>query len=40
MKQVDYSDRAIDMRLKRLSQLRKVCLSLARASATPASAKK
>ena len=31
MKSVDYSDRAITTRLKRLSQLRKLCLSLAKA---------
>jgi hypothetical protein len=30
MKTVDYSDRAITMRLKKLSQLRKLCLSLAK----------
>ncbi len=36
MKQVDYSDRALDMRLKRLSQLRKLCLSLAKAKPAPA----
>jgi hypothetical protein len=28
---VDYSDRAITMRLKRVAQLRRVCLSLANA---------
>jgi len=31
MKTVDYSDHAITMRLKKLSQLRKLCLSLAKA---------
>ena len=31
MKSVDYSDRAITMRLMRVSQLRRLCLSLARA---------
>ena len=31
MKDVDYSDRAITMRLKRLAQLRRLCLSLAKA---------
>lgn len=35
MNQVDYSDRAITMRLKRLSQLRKLCLSLAKAKPLP-----
>jgi len=35
MKQVDYSDRALTMRLKRLSQLRDVCLSLAKAKPLP-----
>lgn len=35
MKTVDYSDRAITMRLMRLSQLRKVCLSLAKAKPVP-----
>lgn len=39
MSTVDYSDRAITMRLKRLSQLRKLCVSLSKAkpvSAAPA----
>jgi hypothetical protein len=31
MSAVDYSDRAITMRLKRLSQLRKLCVSLSKA---------
>ena len=31
MKDIDYSDKAITMRLKRVSQLRKLCLSLAKA---------
>ena len=31
MKSIDYSDRAIAMRLQRVSQLRRVCLSLAKA---------
>ena len=31
MKQVDYSDRAITMRIRQVSQLRRLCLSLARA---------
>jgi hypothetical protein len=44
MKEVDYSDKAITMRLRRVSQLRKLCLSLSRSrplptrGATPASA--
>jgi len=35
MKQVDYSDRAVTMRIKRVSQLRKLCLSLAKAKPAP-----
>ncbi|HYI10523.1 MAG TPA: hypothetical protein VEK57_15790 [Thermoanaerobaculia bacterium] len=31
MKEVDYSDRAITVRLQRLSQLRRLCLSLGKA---------
>lgn len=31
MTNVDYSDKAITMRLRRLSQLRRLCLSLTRA---------
>lgn len=31
MKQVDYSERAVAMRIRQVSQLRKLCLSLARA---------
>ena len=31
MKSIDYSDRAITMRLQRVSQLRKLCISLAKA---------
>jgi hypothetical protein len=38
MNNVDYSDRAVDMRLKRLSQLQKLCLSLAKAKPAPAAA--
>lgn len=33
MKQVDYSEQAITLRLKRLSQLRRVCVSLKQAGA-------
>jgi len=32
MKNVDYSDQAIERRIVRLSQLRKLCLSLAKAN--------
>jgi len=32
MKTQDYSDRAIEQRIVRLSQLRKLCLSLAKAN--------
>lgn len=35
MKSVDYSDRAITMRVKRVSQLRFLCLTLARTKAIP-----
>jgi hypothetical protein len=31
MKQTDYSDRAVTIRIRQVSQLRKLCLSLARA---------
>lgn len=31
MKQVDYSEAAVAMRIRQISQLRKLCLSLARA---------
>ena len=31
MKAVDYSDRAVTMRIRQVSQLRRLCLSLARA---------
>jgi hypothetical protein len=33
MKPVDYSEEAIDLRIRRLAQLRDLCLSLARAGA-------
>lgn len=33
MKQVDYSDAAIELRINRVSQLRNLCVSLARAGA-------
>lgn len=32
MKSVDYSDRAITQRIRQVSQLRKLCLSLAKAT--------
>jgi hypothetical protein len=32
---VDYSDRAVTMRIKRLSQLRRLCLELAKAKPLP-----
>jgi hypothetical protein len=32
MKSVDYSDRAITQRIRQASQLRKLCLSLAKAT--------
>ena len=35
MKEVDYSDRAVTMRVKRLSQLRRLCLELAKAKPFP-----
>jgi hypothetical protein len=35
MKTADYSDRAIEMRIKRLAQLRNLCLSLAKAKQPP-----
>lgn len=35
MKQVDYSDRAITIRIRQVSQLRKLCLSLAKAKPLP-----
>ena len=35
MKEVDYSDRAVTMRIKRLSQLRRLCLELAKAKPLP-----
>ena len=31
MKQVDYSEKAVAMRIRQVSQLRKLCLSLAKA---------
>lgn len=34
MKEVDYSDRAVTMRIRQVSQLRRLCLSLGRS--TPA----
>lgn len=40
MKQVDYSDRAIEMRIVRLSQLRSLCISLAKAKNEQVVAKK
>lgn len=35
MTRVDYSDRAITLRLRQVAQLRKLCLSLAKAKAAP-----
>lgn len=35
MNKVDYSDRAITMRIRQVSQLRKLCLSLAKAKPLP-----
>ena len=34
MREVDYSDRAISMRITRMAQLRKLCVSLAKAGKT------
>jgi hypothetical protein len=39
MKTVDYSDRAISQRIREVSQLRKLCLSLAKAKPVPPPAK-
>lgn len=36
MKPVDYSERAVALRIRQVSQLRKLCLSLARAKAAQA----
>jgi hypothetical protein len=36
MTEVDYSERAITVRIRQVSQLRKLCLSLARAKAAHA----
>ncbi len=35
MSKVDYSDRAITVRIRQISQLRKLCLSLAKAKPLP-----
>ena len=35
MKQVDYSDQAITLRIRQVSQLRRLCLSLGRATPVP-----
>jgi hypothetical protein len=35
MKFVDYSDKAISMRIRQASQLRKLCLSLGRSTPVP-----
>ena len=35
MKPVDYSDKAITLRIRQVSQLRKLCLSLAKAKPLP-----
>ena len=35
MKQVDYSEKAIEMRIRQVAQLRKLCLSLAKAKPLP-----
>ena len=35
MKDIDYSDRAIALRIRQMSQLRKLCLSLAKAKPAP-----
>jgi hypothetical protein len=32
MKQIDYSEKAVTMRIRQVSQLRKLCLSLAKAT--------
>lgn len=32
MKQIDYSDKAVELRIRQVSQLRKLCLSLAKAN--------
>jgi hypothetical protein len=34
MREIDYSDRAISMRITRMAQLRNLCVSLARAGKT------
>jgi hypothetical protein len=35
MKSVDYSDKAISMRIRQVAQLRKLCLSLAKSTPLP-----
>jgi hypothetical protein len=40
MKTIDYSERAVTLRIRRASQLRKICLSLARAGQAAAAAKR
>ena len=39
MKAVDYSERAVAMRIRKVSQLRKLCLSLAKAKPLTAQTK-
>jgi len=41
VKHIDYSDKAIELRIRQVAQLRKLCLSLAKADRKPsANAKK
>jgi len=35
VKQIDYSQKAVELRIRQVSQLRKLCLSLAKADRKP-----